>query len=205
MQVLVRAHLALEQAAEAGEWVERLEAHVERPGLPNGIARARYSRAALLLASGEPERAAEVALEAAERAYGLRYVIDSLVARLIAGRALAAAGSRDEAVEQLRRVADDAERIGAGRYRDSAARELRQLGVRLSAASQPGTAEDGFAALSEREREIVELVASGRSNKQVAGALFLSEKTIEHHLSKAYAKLGVRSRVELAAAFVRNG
>jgi DNA-binding CsgD family transcriptional regulator len=39
----------------------------------------------------------------------------------------------------------------------------------------------------------------GRSNKQVAAAIFLSEKTIEHHLSRIYAKLGVRSRVELAA------
>ena len=44
-----------------------------------------------------------------------------------------------------------------------------------------------------------ELVAEGRSNKQVAAALFLSEKTIEHNLSRVYAKLGVRSRVELAA------
>ena len=54
-----------------------------------------------------------------------------------------------------------------------------------------------------RLREIVELVAGGRSNKQVAAALFLSEKTIEHHLSRVYCKLGVRSRTELAAAFAR--
>jgi DNA-binding NarL/FixJ family response regulator len=49
------------------------------------------------------------------------------------------------------------------------------------------------------------LVAEGRSNKQVAAELFLSEKTIEHHLSRVYAKFGVRSRTELAAAFVRDG
>ena len=54
--------------------------------------------------------------------------------------------------------------------------------------------------LTEREQTIAELVASGRSNKQVAAALFLSQKTIEHHLSRIYAKLGVRSRVELANA-----
>jgi DNA-binding NarL/FixJ family response regulator len=46
---------------------------------------------------------------------------------------------------------------------------------------------------------VAELVAAGRSNKEVAAALFLSEKTIEHHLSRIYAKLEVRSRVELAA------
>jgi DNA-binding NarL/FixJ family response regulator len=45
------------------------------------------------------------------------------------------------------------------------------------------------------------LVAEGRSNKQVAAELFLSEKTIEHHLSRVYGKLGVRSRTELAAVF----
>jgi DNA-binding NarL/FixJ family response regulator len=57
--------------------------------------------------------------------------------------------------------------------------------------------------VSERERQIAELVAEGRSNKQVAATLFLSEKTIEHNLSRIYAKLGVRSRVELAGRIGR--
>ena len=61
----------------------------------------------------------------------------------------------------------------------------------------------GTAALTAREREIAELVAEGRSNKQVAAALFLSEKTVEHHLSRIYAKVGVRSRAELAARMPR--
>jgi DNA-binding NarL/FixJ family response regulator len=54
--------------------------------------------------------------------------------------------------------------------------------------------------LSERERAIAELVARGRSNKEVASALFLSAKTVENNLSRIYAKLGVRSRTELARA-----
>jgi DNA-binding NarL/FixJ family response regulator len=49
----------------------------------------------------------------------------------------------------------------------------------------------------------VTLVAEGRSNKEVAATLFLSAKTIEHHLSRAYGKLGVRSRVELASLMAR--
>jgi DNA-binding NarL/FixJ family response regulator len=52
-------------------------------------------------------------------------------------------------------------------------------------------------ALTERERDIAGLVSQGQSNKQVAAALFLSETTIEHNLSRIYAKLGVRSRHEL--------
>ena len=52
--------------------------------------------------------------------------------------------------------------------------------------------------LTGREREIAELVAAGRTNREVAAQLVLSERTIEAHLRNVYAKLGVRSRVELA-------
>ena len=49
------------------------------------------------------------------------------------------------------------------------------------------------------ERRVAELVASGRSNKEAAAELFVTVRTIESTLTKAYAKLGVRSRTELAA------
>ena len=101
----------------------------------------------------------------------------------------------------LQRVAADATQGHAGQFVEAAARELRRLGraSRPRAARRPGEAGE----LTEREQTIAELVASGRSNKQVAAALFLSEKTIEHHLSRIYAKLGVRSRTELAARIER--
>jgi len=54
--------------------------------------------------------------------------------------------------------------------------------------------------LTGRERDVAELVAQGRSNRQVAATLFLSEKTIESHLAGAFVKLGVRTRTALAAA-----
>jgi DNA-binding NarL/FixJ family response regulator len=54
--------------------------------------------------------------------------------------------------------------------------------------------------LSATEEQIAELVRSGRSNKEIAGALHLSVKTVEWNLSKIYRKLGVRSRTELGAA-----
>jgi DNA-binding CsgD family transcriptional regulator len=52
--------------------------------------------------------------------------------------------------------------------------------------------------LSETERRIAQLVASGRSNKEISSALSVSVKTVEWNLSKVYRKLGVRSRTELA-------
>jgi len=53
-------------------------------------------------------------------------------------------------------------------------------------------------ALSEREREIAELAASGASNVEIAQTIFLSRKTVERHLSNIFAKVGVRNRTELA-------
>jgi DNA-binding NarL/FixJ family response regulator len=56
-------------------------------------------------------------------------------------------------------------------------------------------------ALTDRERAIAELVVTGETNKQVGARLYLSEKTVETHLSRVYAKLGVKSRMELAATW----
>ena len=56
----------------------------------------------------------------------------------------------------------------------------------------------GAEALSRREREIVALTVAGESAPAIAAALFLSERTVESHLARAYAKLGVHSKPELA-------
>ena len=114
-------------------------------------------------------------------------------ARLADGRALAAAGDRTQAVAALLAAEEAFASFGAQRRRDEAVRELRRLGHRVRA--RPTDSGDG--ALTAREREIAELVAAGRTNREVAAQLVLSERTIEAHLRNVYAKLGVRSRVEL--------
>jgi len=86
----------------------------------------------------------------------------------------------------------------ATRLRDEAARELRRLGERAGARRRRGAAGGGLDSLSGRERQVAELVADGHTNREVAAELFLSEKTIESHLSKVFEKLGVRSRAEVA-------
>jgi DNA-binding CsgD family transcriptional regulator len=83
------------------------------------------------------------------------------------------------------------ERLGARPWVDKATMELRQIGGRPS---RPG-------ALTATEERIAGLVASGRSNAEVAHELFMSPKTVEWNLSKIYKKLHVRSRVELAVKF----
>ena len=57
--------------------------------------------------------------------------------------------------------------------------------------------------LSEREVEVLRLVAAGFTNPQIASALYISRKTAEHHVSSILVKLGVSSRTEAAAAAVR--
>ncbi|UQX90294.1 response regulator transcription factor [Jatrophihabitans telluris] len=63
----------------------------------------------------------------------------------------------------------------------------------------------GLAALTDREREVLTVLQSGRTNRQIARQLYISEKTVSVHVSNILAKLGVRSRTEAAAVAGREG
>ena len=80
----------------------------------------------------------------------------------------------------------------------TAARDLRRQGRRVTARQRRGAPGEDLERLSGREREVAELVALGRTNREIAAELFLSEKTIETHLSHVFAKLGVKSRAAVA-------
>jgi DNA-binding CsgD family transcriptional regulator/tetratricopeptide (TPR) repeat protein len=148
---------------------------------------AAHSHAAVLLAEGRAEEAAAATRLAAPPLLAARL-------RLLEGRALAASGERQAAVAALLEAEAALGRFGAQRLRAEAVRELRRLGhrVRRDVDGEP------LGTLTGREREIADLVADGRTNREVAEQLVLSPKTIEAHLRNIYAKLGVRSRVELA-------
>lgn len=95
--------------------------------------------------------------------------------------------------QSLERALEIFEGLGVPLWADKARAELSRLGGRPS---RPG-------ALTATEQGIADLVASGRSNAEVAAALFMSPKTVEWNLSKIYRKLHVRSRTELAARLAR--
>ena len=59
--------------------------------------------------------------------------------------------------------------------------------------------------LSDREREVLEFLIKGRSNKEIASSLCISEQTVKSHLKTLFAKLGVRDRTEAAVAAIRHG
>jgi DNA-binding NarL/FixJ family response regulator len=122
------------------------------------------------------------------------------------GRALAAGGDRTAAIRELRDAEIALDAGGAHAHRDTARRELRKLGHRIDAARRrPAADAPGLPGLSAREREVVALVAAGRTNPAIAEELFLSVKTVETHLRNVFSKLGVASRAEVAAIFARGG
>ena len=104
-------------------------------------------------------------------------------------------GEKRAAREALTRSLEIFEELGAPIWAARVRRELRRIGGRKSATT----------GLSETERQIVELVVGGRSNKEVASALHLSPKTVEWNLSRIYRKLGIRSRTQLAAVTAAPG
>ncbi|HEX2183992.1 MAG TPA: helix-turn-helix transcriptional regulator, partial [Chloroflexota bacterium] len=71
--------------------------------------------------------------------------------------------------------------------------------------STPEGPPKGLDDLSQRERDVLRLVAAGKSNREIAAELVLSERTVAHHLTSIYNKLGVASRTAAAALALRAG
>jgi ATP/maltotriose-dependent transcriptional regulator MalT len=189
---LIEAQLAQGDIAAAESALAHAEYTAARDGAAAASAVTGIARAAVLLARARPQAAAAAAVAACEAAAGTPLI--SARALLAEGQARAAAGDRDGAVQALVAAESALDGFGALRRRDEAARELRRLGHRVL---RPARAADG-GPLTAREREIADLVAAGRTNREVAEQLVLSTRTIEAHLRNIYGKLGVRSRVELA-------
>ena len=202
-ELLTRARLALGQLDAAEAVSARAEIRAETSHLPLQRATARLARGAVRLARGDSATALELARDAAEIADRAGNPLIGGRARLLAGRALAAAGQREAAVAELSLAETQLSGCGAAKETDAAARELRRLGQRTVRRSRPQSTGTGMAALSSREREVAGLVASGKTNKDIAATLYLSEKTIESHLARIYDKLDVHSRAALTAIIVR--
>ena len=132
--------------------------------------------------------------------------------RCRAGEARVGAGEREAATATLERAHTVAVQLGAGWLRGEieglAARARLSLadddgGVAQSAPA-PIAQEDPFG-LTPRERQVLVLVAEGRTNREIGDSLFMAEKTASVHVSRILAKLDVRSRTEAAAVAHRLG
>jgi DNA-binding CsgD family transcriptional regulator len=170
-----------------------VEEHARRLDRAWALACCARGRALLANARGD-EAAAEAAFAVAYEQHARRPqqlpTYELARTQLAHGAILRRQQQKRRAREALERALAIFERLGAQVYEERARSELARIGGRAAAAGGE---------LSETERRIADLVAQGRSNKEVAAALSLSPKTVEWNLSKVYAKLGVRSRAELAS------
>jgi DNA-binding NarL/FixJ family response regulator len=111
---------------------------------------------------------------------------------LLLGEHLRRERRRVEARAQLRVATEAFERLGATPWEARARAELRATGERVRK-REPST----LTQLTPQQLHIVRLVAEGATNKEVAAQLFLSPRTVDHHLRNVFAKLGISSRAEL--------
>jgi DNA-binding CsgD family transcriptional regulator len=124
--------------------------------------------------------------------------------RLAYGERLRRARRRSDAQAQLAAAQHTFDELGARLFAERARDELGAAGGRTAAAAAgPGDAADPWNLLTASERRVAEVIVGGATYNEAAAALFLSPRTIEHHLRQAYRKLGVRSRGELAARLTR--
>lgn len=110
--------------------------------------------------------------------------------------------SDPSAVAELERAELEFGECGANHFQDQVGTELRRLGRR----SRRRTSSDagGTATLTDREQEVARHVCDGRTNREIARLCYLSEKTVERHLSHIFIKLGVTSRAGVAGAVARD-
>ncbi len=173
--------------------VERLESRGRELDYPWALATAARCRGLLLAARGD----LEAAIAELERALGEHERSPQPLERartlLALGASQRRARRRGQARATLTAALELFDSLGAPLWAEKASAELARFGGRTRGSSE----------LTPTEQRVVELVAQSLSNKEVAAALYVTVRTVEAHLSKAYAKLGVRSRAELIGRLAR--
>ena len=219
----VDVELAAGHLDEASATVDRLSAIAEaHPGHHYLQAAGALARGRVCLAAGDgdPRGCLREALAGFDRA---QMPVEVARSRLELANVLVD-DSPEVALAEARAALEAFERLQAARDADAAAATLRGLGVRpgttarrsatAASARRPlptGPAGPGAVgappptSLTAREAEVLDLLGHGLSNPEIAARLFISRKTVEHHVGNVLAKLGLRSRAEAAAYAARLG
>jgi DNA-binding CsgD family transcriptional regulator len=176
-----------------------------RLGRPRGATLGPEGRAWLERAEAEGARLrGEADPEAWQRstdAFGYGYVYEQARSHWRLAEALLARDRRDEAAEQARTAYEAAVRLGAAPLRDAVAALARRGRLEIGLPLQ--FPDDAL--LTPRERDVLKLLAEGRTNRQIGRSLFISEKTASVHVSNIIGKLGASGRTEAVAIAHRRG
>jgi DNA-binding CsgD family transcriptional regulator len=151
------------------------------------LAQVTRCRGLVAAAEGDVPRAGSLLEQAVEQHEDVGDPFGKARALLGLGVVRRRARKKRDARDAIQAALDGFEQLGAANWAEKARGELGRIGGRRR--------EEG---LTPAERRVAVLVAEGRTNREVAAALFLTERTVASHLSHVYAKLGVRSRTELA-------
>ena len=191
LALLVDVHLEEGDLGAAERAALRLDLVAGAQRGPYLKAAAALARGRLCVASGQGDARAclHEALEGFSRA---ELPMELARSRLEMARALAGRAP-EVAVAEARAALEDFERLEAARHADAARALLRSLGAPVR------TGPKGVGALTRREAEVLELVGAGLSNPEIAQRLYITRKTVEHHVGNLLAKLGLRNRAEAAA------
>ncbi len=203
-EILTRACLQLGGGEAARGWAAMASTAAAGSPLGGRCCEAALAEAAVALADGGLEaaeahatRGLGAARAAQDRLLAARAQL--LLARAVAGR------DREAAIGLLERARAEFDACGAARRSEETVRELRRLGRRVGAGGARGHGTTGIAALSRREHEVAGLVGEGLTNREIAGRLVLSDRTVESHLAAVFRKLGVRGRAAVGGALLREG
>ena len=180
----VEVLLAMDEVADATTLAEELDGLAASFGSSGLVAIAAYARGSALLAAGSPDLAVPELRRAWAGWSSLEAPYEVARTRLRLGAALRALGDEESAAGEIS--------AACATFRSLGATPAEREGVRLLGSARP-------AGLTEREVEVLRLVASGSSNPEIAAALVLSEKTVARHLSNIFTKLDVRTRTAAAA------
>jgi DNA-binding CsgD family transcriptional regulator len=193
--LLVDVQLASLELVEASSTADRLAAcaAVHPTDYVRAVSALARGRVCLATGTGDPQACLRDALAGFARA---QTPMELARCRLALAGALAA--DRPEvAVAEARAAVDAFDQLRAARDADAAGALLRSLGAK------PASARPGGALLTKREAEVLDLIGHGLSNPEISDRLFISRKTVEHHVGNILAKLGLRSRTEAAAYAAR--
>lgn len=196
LALLVDVHLAAGNVDDASRAADQLARCGTRHPSDYLRATAALARGRVCLASGrgDPPACLREALAGFARA---QMPMELARSRLeLAGAVLA--DQPEVALAEARAALEAFERLQAARDADAAAAVLRSLGVRVATSRTAGL-------LTKREDEVLTLLGHGLSNPEIAERLYISRKTVEHHVGNVLAKLGLRSRAEAAAYATRAG
>ena len=195
LRAAVDIALAARDTTRARTAAEELAALADAIGAPMLRAAAAYARGSVALGDGQPRAALSLLREAARTWQTLDAPYEVGRARALAARAHHALGDDDTAKLELAAARDAFESLGA--LVDLA--RVNTFASELDA--RPG---DSESPLTDREVEVLRLVATGRTNRAVADALGISEKTVARHVSNIFGKLRLSSRAAATAYAHRN-